>query len=126
ALADPCPSPAAAGCGSPCGPLVWGSAEFLYWATQGVHVPPLVTTGPATTPGVAATLGNPTTDVLFGNRRMLDQFRPGFQAEVGTYFGEGRAWGASGRFFFLGEAADRFDAGANQFPVLAVPQLLPS
>src|SRR6266576_1328195 len=35
---------------TPCGPpgRFWVSAEYLYWWTKGLHIPPLVTSGSAT------------------------------------------------------------------------------
>src|SRR5207249_3637555 len=50
----------------PCGPpgRVWFDAEYLLWWTKNDHVPPLITTGPATFP--VGFLGNPGTTVLFG------------------------------------------------------------
>jgi hypothetical protein len=115
---DPC---------TPCDPRAWADFEFLYWATQGVVPPPLVTTGPPTAaPGVAGALGQPTTIPIFGGERTLNQFRPGFRTEVGYWFEPDVRWGVSARFYFLGAVSERLLAAGNGFNVVNVPQLIAS
>src|SRR5438132_527200 len=67
--AAPCPTDCNPGCAdrSPCGPpgRFWVSAEYLYWWTKGMHVPPLVTAGSATDT-IPGALGQPGTRVLLG------------------------------------------------------------
>jgi hypothetical protein len=104
-------------------PPGWLAAEFLFWSTRGVVPPPLVTTGPATAAaGTAGLLGQPGTQILFGGSRTLTQFRPGFRVEAGTYFGDSNTYGLSGRFFFLGRAAEGIVGGSDGTSVVNVPQ----
>jgi hypothetical protein len=114
-LCEPCPP----------GPRAWVAGEFLYWATQGVAVPPLVVAAQPGPFGSAGLLNQPGTRVLFGGDRLLDRTRPGFRLEAGTYFGCEREWGASGRFFFLGSVADGLAGGSDGTTILALPQLVP-
>ena len=58
---------------------IWGSAELLLGNTSGVNVPPLVTTGPASAGLLAGAVGAPGTTVLFGGRKMLDNWRTGMR-----------------------------------------------
>ncbi|HJZ54825.1 MAG TPA: BBP7 family outer membrane beta-barrel protein, partial [Gemmataceae bacterium] len=104
---------------------VWVDLEFLYWATQGVVPPPVVTTGPSTAaPGVAGVIGQPTTRPLFGGDRTLNQFRPGFRAEAGYWFDPSAVWGVSGRLYFLGAVSERFLGAGNGTNVVNVPQFV--
>jgi hypothetical protein len=120
-LGDPCPELC-----EPClpGPRAWVAGEFLYWATQGVTVPPLVVAAQPGPFGAAGLLNQPGTRVLFGGDRMLNRTRPGFRLEAGTYFGCGQEWGLSGRFYFLGSVADGLAGGSDGTTVLAVPRFV--
>lgn len=114
-----CSTPADECCG-------WVDLEFLFWATRGVSPPPLLTTGPAAAaPGVAGALGQPTTAVLFGGGRTLDEFRPGFRVEAGLWRDEHAEEAAFVRFFMIGSESDGRSAGAYGQTVLAVPQGVP-
>jgi hypothetical protein len=110
-------------CGESCG---WVGLEFLFWATRSVSPPPLLTTGPASAaPGVAAALGQPTTDVLFGRGGRLDEFRPGFRLEAGLYRDETAREALFTRLFFLGSASEGRSAASFGQAVLALPQAPP-
>jgi hypothetical protein len=114
--------------GPPHGPPwgVWTSVEFLYWATSGANVPPLVTTGPAALgTGAAGFLGQPGTVVLFGGTKMLTQMRPGFRFEIGSYLGESKTWGGALRYYNLGAAAEQLVGGSDGSTVVNVPQFIP-
>jgi len=109
---DPC---------DPSAPRMWTTLEFLYWATQGTSVPPIVTTGsPLAAPGVAAQGANAIP--VFGGGRDLTQFRTGFRTEVGYWFNPEDRWGISGRFYFLGSLADRSQEVGTGLNVLNLPQ----
>jgi hypothetical protein len=96
---------------------------LLLWATRGVGVPPLVTTGPATAgPGVAGAIGQPGTSAVFGNERMLDGLRAGLRVGAGGWFDDGHAVGADVRFYTLGNQSDNFAGVANGSNVVNVPQ----
>ncbi len=110
-------------CQDACGRRWYASADFLYGATQGVFVPPLVTTGPATAPlGQAGALFTPNTAFVFGNRRLGNDTRPGFKLNVGYWCDDARRHGVDAGFFFLGGDSETFAAaGAGGPVVLARP-----
>ncbi|HET6575289.1 MAG TPA: BBP7 family outer membrane beta-barrel protein, partial [Fimbriiglobus sp.] len=86
----------------------WASADFLYGATQGVWVPPLVTMAAPGSPfPTAGALGTPS-PILFGGRRDLNSTRPGLQARVGYWFDDGRTSGVDAGLIFLGGLSERF------------------
>src|SRR5207248_6483013 len=65
---DLCAPECVAGCCPRCpGPpgRFWPTAEYLLWWMKNDHLPPLVTTGPATFP--VGFLGNPGTSIIAGN-----------------------------------------------------------
>ncbi len=78
----------------------WVSAEWLYWATSGNPLPPLVTGSPAGTPVAAAgVLGVGSTATLAGGQRADGDFRSGLRLNGGAWFGD---CGVYGDFLFLG------------------------
>ncbi len=120
AVFTPCES---AGC-VPCGPpgRLWVNADFLFWAVQGSSIPPLVTTSPAGTPRTqAGVLGGPGTTVVFGDQRINNDFRPGFEVQGGLWLDECNRFGIAGDFFFLGDSRQGFAAASLGTPILARP-----
>jgi hypothetical protein len=112
---DPCAS-CVPGCTSClCGPpgRLWVSAEWLYWATSGNHLPPLATVSPAgTAQPIAGVLGaGPNTLVLFGDRNYDGEMRSGFRTQAVYWLDECQRCGVYGDFFFLGRAQSHFAAG---------------
>jgi hypothetical protein len=104
----------------------WVSVEFLYWATQGPTAPPLVTTGPAALgPGVAGSIGQPSTQVLLGGERMLNGLRPGLRIEAGLWSDETGRWALSHQFLYLGSRSERLVGGSDGTNVVAMPQVFP-
>lgn len=105
----------------------WGGAEVLYGAGRGVAVPPLVTTGPLTAgllpPG---TPGQPGTTVLFGGRRLLDDWRVGLRAELGLWLDASHTWGTLARFYSLFSAEEQVVASGTGTNVVSLPQFLPA
>ncbi|HET6573129.1 MAG TPA: BBP7 family outer membrane beta-barrel protein, partial [Fimbriiglobus sp.] len=86
----------------------WASADFLYGATQGVGIPPLVTLAAPGSPfPTAGALGTPS-PILFGGRRDLNSTRPGLQARVGYWFDDERTSGVVAGLIFLGGLSERF------------------
>ena len=109
-----------------CGPpgRLWVSAEWLYWASSGNPLPPLVTTSPPGTPlSSAGVIGaGPTTFTLFGDRRVDGEMRSGFRTQAVYWLDECQRCGLYGDFFFLGRARSSFAAAAPAgSPVLARP-----
>lgn len=110
---DPSCAPCNA-CDCLCGPpgRVWVSGEWLYWAAKGNSIPPLTTAAPAGTARASAgTLGAPGTSVLYGGRRLGDNFRSGFRLNAGMWLDECQRIGIAGDFFFLGDSRQSRTAG---------------
>lgn len=105
---------------------VWGSGEILLGTGTGTRVPSLITTGPAAA-GLfnAGALGQPGTVVLFGGRRMLDDWRAGVRAELGVWFGRDHLWGASARFYSLFSTSEQFEGVSDGANVINLPQAIP-
>jgi hypothetical protein len=107
-------------CGYP-GGRAWVSAEWLFWATSGNPVPPLVTAAP---PGTAeANTGGvlPPTVVSIGGQRLNNDFRNGLRVGSGIWLDDGRTFGLEGDFLFLGQSRERFVAGSDGSQILARP-----
>lgn len=96
------PADMAVPCADSC-PRLWVGAEFLYGATKGVWVPPLLTRAPA---GGTGALFTPGTVVAFGNERMGNDFRPGMRATAGYWFDPALRRGFDASLFFLGEYSE--------------------
>jgi hypothetical protein len=112
-----CPLPACAG------PFVARdhfrlSAEYLMWWTSGVHAPPLVTTGPATSDGI---IGQPGVATLAGDERVSPTFRSGARFGFEWFFGPRQVWGIDGHFFFLTTNTSNETFTSDQYPLLARP-----
>lgn len=110
------------GCGAcdGCGPpgQVWANFEWLYFATSGQRLPPLVTTSP---PGAGTGALGAGTTVLFGGNRTNNDFRNGFRLTGGFWFGEQQRNGLEGSFLFLSRSRSGFTATSNGTPLLARP-----
>ena len=99
---DPAVGPASAsgqcgetggGCSAACSdcyaPTWYGQADLLIWWFKGNQVPALVTTSPDGTPRPqAGVLGQPGTEVLFGDTGIDDNYRPGLRLTVGRWLDE--------------------------------------
>lgn len=111
-------------CDCLCGPpgRVWVSAEWLYWATAGQSLPPLVTTAPPGTPrATAGTIGGPGTVVLFGDRRANNDFRNGFRVNAGAWLDECQRCGVEVNFFFLQRSRQGVAAGSDGSAIITRP-----
>ncbi|GIW98665.1 MAG: hypothetical protein KatS3mg111_1998 [Pirellulaceae bacterium] len=126
AIAPTCTTP----CPPGCGPLMalWYRlrvrAELpLYW--RRAHGPPaLVTTSPAgTAPGVAGELGQPTTQVLFGEQPIGDDVSLGMRLTFSTWLDESECFGVDVRYWNAGDRDDLFAFDSSDFPILARPFL---
>ncbi len=64
----------------------WVNAEYLNWKTTGAKLPALVTGNPLNTPAVeAGVIGVDSTEILFGNSKILDDSRSGYRLGGGTW-----------------------------------------
>lgn len=85
----------------------WVTAEYLVWATQGQSVPPLVTSSPI---GTAASdigvIGEPGTDILFGNGGVDGLMRSGARLTAGYWFTPRQERGIEASWFGLETATE--------------------
>ena len=99
----------------------WVRAEYLAWATSGMYIPPLVTTGPdADNPGI---LGEPGTEILFGDETINNGIRSGGRISFGRWLDPCQSWGLGGEYFGLRDESTTFlaasDAEGN--PIISRP-----
>jgi Putative beta barrel porin-7 (BBP7) len=100
----------------------YSSASFLLWWTEGQFVPPLVTTSPqGTLPADAGVLGNPTTTVLFGGRRLNTGIRLGGRVTAGYWLDDGFKTALEGDFLALQDLQSSFVLASTGDPILARP-----
>ena len=108
-------------CGNFCGPpgCVWVAPEYLYWWTEGMHVPALVTTGPSTAqPGF---LDDSTTIILFGNSIVNSKGRSGGRISGGTWLDSCQTIGIEGDYFALASVSTNYFASSTGDPILSRP-----
>jgi hypothetical protein len=106
-----------------CGaPWIWGRAEYLLWWTSGMSVPPLVTTSPdGTVWEEAGVLGQPDTEILFGDARLAVGAQSGGRFTLGMWFDPGKCRGLEATYMMLGEGTERFEQSSEGDPILARP-----
>jgi hypothetical protein len=102
---------------------IWASADYLlWWIRPGPLSTPLVTTGSPADP-IPGALGQPNTQVLFGNSNLDYGTASGLRLAAGVWFPEYPALGIEGCFFVLERRSVHFDAASdpNGNPVIARP-----
>lgn len=100
----------------------WAYGEYLLWSVEGAKTPPLVTAAPAAVPlSQAARLGNSSTDVLYGNEDVNDDFRSGFRVGGGIWLDRCDGLALTGDYFQLGDDDDAFSAGPDDGRIIARP-----
>jgi len=97
---------------------IWGSFDYLLWWTKGQRTPPLVTTSDPADSGV---LGEPTTEIIYGNESISAGNRSGGRFEIGKWMDACNELGVGGRFFGLGDDSTRFFRASDGDPLLARP-----
>jgi len=100
----------------------WINAEYLLWASSGMHIPALVTSSPAgTSASTAGVLGQPTTSVLFGDQNVTNGFRSGLRIGAGFWFDDTQTLGLEGSFLYLGQARQEQVFNSAGSPGIARP-----
>jgi hypothetical protein len=101
----------------------YGSAEYLLWWFDGMHTPPLVTGSPAGTPQAqAGVLGQPNTQVLFGDGDILGGSRDGLRFTAGAWINDYQDIAVEGDIFYFKTESVGFSAtGTGGVPILARP-----
>ena len=123
---DTCGGAQCAGCPTGCWPLLpcrnlWVRADYLLWWTQGMDTPPLVTSSPdGTLRDVAGVLGEPTTDILFGDEKLNDGSRSGFGISLG-YWWLPEVEGIEVRYLGIGSTSTQFQQTSAGDPILGRP-----
>jgi hypothetical protein len=94
---------------------LWVRAEYMHWWTEGMELPPLVTTSPAgTVREDAAVLGEPGTSILFGNGRINDDSVSGVRLKTGFWLTPQGTFAIEGEYFrFLGDQDDGYRGGGG-------------
>jgi hypothetical protein len=100
----------------------WAEGEYLLWWTEGLRLPPLVTTSiTGTTSNLAGQFG-PSSNVLFGGDKPVNSdFRNGFRVRGGSWLNEAGTFGLEASFFLLESTATGFALSSGGDPILARP-----
>ncbi len=99
--------------------MTWVRAEYLFWSTQGMRLPPMVTTGPnASNPGY---LDTPGTTILNGNDQVDGYGRSGLRLTLGTWLNPCQTVGIEGDYFQLATATSNYNASGSGNTILSRP-----
>jgi hypothetical protein len=98
----------------------FAKAEYLLWGVRPFRTPPLVTTGSAAD-AVPGAIGQPHTQVLFGNSDLAGGLRSGLRLTVGGWFDMWEECGFEASGFFLGEKTNHFTTNTAENAVIARP-----
>jgi hypothetical protein len=90
--------------------------EYLLWYTRAQDAPPLLTTSSPANNGI---IGQGDTRVIFGQGNIADTLHSG--ARFSGVFRLTDLWALDGNVWFLGRNGRTFNAGSDQYPVLARP-----
>jgi hypothetical protein len=101
----------------------WVRGEYIGWWGKGIDLPALVTTSPAGTGAArAGLLGDPGTQVLFGDDSYDEDLRGGVRFTAGYWLDHGHCQGIEGYAFGLGEETLSYsNASQGGLPILARP-----
>lgn len=100
----------------------WVRADYLLWTTEGMDLPPLVTTSPTGTPrSMAGVLGEDGTSVLFGDSTIFEDSRSGGRIRGGIWWDPCHVFGMEGEYLALENATETFSASSAGDPILARP-----
>ncbi|MEN6458084.1 MAG: BBP7 family outer membrane beta-barrel protein [Thermoguttaceae bacterium] len=112
-------------CGMPCcSPpgRIWLRADYLMWWTNGVTLPPLVTTSPqGTAVEDAGVLGLSTTTILYGNSTVGNQGQSGVRTTMGMWLDSCHRWAVEFDYLNLGGSSDSFSQTSTGETILARP-----
>ncbi len=107
---------------------LWFQAEYVLMWTSGTRMPALLTTSPNGTPASqAGVVGQPGTQVLFGNQLMSDDARSGIRATLGVRLGHWFDYFMNaeleGHLLYLGNPGPNgdFHGSSTGDPILARP-----
>ncbi|MBX3414229.1 MAG: BBP7 family outer membrane beta-barrel protein [Pirellulales bacterium] len=109
-------------CGDNCGPrcgnlwsqvcpgaTIWVGIDYLSWWGSQANMPPLVTASPPGTPqNLAGELGEPTTEILFGGRKIGGEQLNGGRIQARYWLVPGEFVALEGDFFMLENSVTQF------------------
>jgi len=110
-------------CGFPCcSPpgRYWLRVDYLMWWSNGMRLPPLVTTSPLGT-AVADAGVLPNATVLYGNQTICNEDRSGFRTTFGVWLDNCHTWGVESDYLELGREAGHYNQYSTGDPILARP-----
>jgi hypothetical protein len=98
------------------------SAEYLLWFMRPSNYPPLVTSG-SVADAHAGAIGQPGTQVLFGNQGEPTSPFSGMRFTIGTWFDQEHSLGLEGSFFFLAPTSNSqlFASNSSGYPFIGRP-----
>lgn len=124
-------------CGPRCGNLwsqacpgatIWVGLDYLSWWGSQANMPPLVTASPPGTPqNLAGELGEPTTEILFGGKKIGGEQLNGGRVQARYWLVPGEFVAVEGDFFMLENSVTQFgqqsvfDNVPQSNPILARP-----
>ncbi len=101
---------------------MWFSVEAMSVWGKGRFVPPLVTTSPAATPlAQAGVLGQPNTNILFGNGDVGNKMGAGLRIDFGMWMDEAETLGLGAKVFGVRGDSTSFGQSSTGVPILARP-----
>ncbi len=98
----------------------WAHGEYLGWSVKGMYLPSLVTMAPR---GSHGELGQPGTQIIFGDSKYLDEYRSGARVELGAWLNCAGTLGLEGGWFSLADNNRQFTAESSGLPTIARPFL---
>ena len=101
----------------------FATTELMLMWRKGDRLPPLVTTGPSSDSATAGRLGEPGTEVLFGEERTLIDLRAGGRFTLGAWLDDRECQALVGRYWFAGRESTHYRTDGNETPVIARPFL---
>ncbi len=100
----------------------WFSADYLGWSPRGMRLPPLVTRSQGNVArNQTGVLGLTTTDILFGNENVVDDWMDGGRLQFGFWLDRCQTWGVGAEYFGFGEQTESFSASTTDHARLARP-----
>ena len=101
----------------------WLREDYLMWWSNGMNLPPLVTTSPAGTGrSDAGVLGGPNTAILFGNTLVGNDIWSGERTTMGMWLDCCHVWGVEGDYMNFGGMSFGFNSATLAGnPILARP-----
>jgi len=101
----------------------FATTELMLMWRKGDRLPPLVTTGPSSDSATAGRLGEPGTEILFGEERTLIDLRAGGRFTLGAWLDDRECQALVGRYWFAGRESTHYKTDDNETPVIARPFL---